>query len=126
MTNRYAIALAMLAGAALGGAAVQGLHAQGKPVYLVSEIDVTNPDAYMKEFAPPAQASVKKAGGKLVAASLNVTAVEGTAPKRVTVQIWDSLEQMQAWHSGADYQDARKIGDKYATFRSFAVEAVQQ
>jgi hypothetical protein len=52
----------MIAGAALGGAATQGLHAQAKPpVYLVTEIDVTNPDAYAKEFAPKAQATIKAA-----------------------------------------------------------------
>ena len=43
------------------------LHAQAKPpVYLVTEIDVTNPEAYGKEFAPKAQASIKASGGKFV------------------------------------------------------------
>ena len=126
--NRYfTVGLAMLAGVGLGAAAVQGLHAQGKPpVYLVTEIDVTNVDAYVKEYAPLAQASIKKAGGKLLAASLKVSQIEGTPPKRVAIQVWDSLDQIQAWRNGADYKDARKIGDKYATFRSYAVEGVPQ
>jgi uncharacterized protein (DUF1330 family) len=119
--------LAMLAGIAIGATAIQGLHAQAKPpVYLVTEIDVTNADAYVKEYAPLAQASIKKAGGKLLAASLKVSQIEGTAPKRVAIQVWDSLEQIQAWRNGADYKDARKIGDKYATFRSFALEGLPQ
>ncbi len=117
----------MLAGIAIGATAIQGLHAQAKPpVYLVTEIDVTNADAYVKEYAPLAQASIKKAGGKLLAASLKVSQIEGTAPKRVAIQVWDSLEQIQAWRNGADYKDARKIGDKYATFRSFALEGLPQ
>jgi uncharacterized protein (DUF1330 family) len=126
--NRYfTVGLAMLAGVGLGAAAVQGLHAQGKPpVYLVTEIDVTNVDAYVKEYAPLAQASIKKAGGRLLAASLKVSQIEGTAPKRVAIQVWDSLDQIQAWRNGADYKDARKIGDKYATFRSYAVEGMPQ
>jgi uncharacterized protein (DUF1330 family) len=126
--NRYfTVGLAMLAGVGLGAAAVQGLHAQDKPpVYLVTEIDVTNADAYVKEYAPLAQASIKKAGGKLLAASLKVSQIEGTAPKRVAIQVWDSLDQIQAWRNGADYKDARKIGDKYATFRSYAVEGMPQ
>jgi hypothetical protein len=38
----------MLAGAAFGAAAIQGLHAQAKPpVYTVSEIQITNLDAYL-------------------------------------------------------------------------------
>jgi uncharacterized protein (DUF1330 family) len=126
MKTQYAVTLAMVAGIGLGAAAVQGLHAQSKQVYLVTEIDVSNAEAYVKEYAPLAQASIKKAGGKLLAASLNVTAVEGTAPKRVAIQVWDSMEQVDAWRNGADYKEARKIGDKYATFRSFAVPAAGQ
>jgi hypothetical protein len=63
MKTNYKIAIALIAGAALGGAAVQGLHAQAKPpVYSVTEIDVTNVEAYTKEYAPLAQASIKKVG----------------------------------------------------------------
>jgi uncharacterized protein (DUF1330 family) len=125
MKTRFAVAMGMLAGIGIGATAVQGLHAQAKaPVYLVTEIDVTNADAYVKEYAPLAQASIKKAGGKLLAASLKVVSVEGAAPKRVAIQTWDSLEQIQAWRNGDDYKDARKIGDKYATFRSYAVEGI--
>ena len=126
MKTRYAVTLAMVAGIGIGAAAVQGLHAQSKQVYLVTEIDVSNAEAYVKEYAPLAQASIKKAGGKLLAASLNVTGLEGTAPKRVAIQVWDSMEQVDAWRNGADYKEARKIGDKYATFRSFAVPAAGQ
>ena len=126
--NRYfTVGLAMLAGVGLGAAAVQGLHAQGKPpVYLVTEIDVSNVDAYVKEYAPLAQASIKKAGGRLLAASLKVSPIEGTPPKRVAIQVWDSLDQIQAWRNGDDYKNARKIGNQYATFRSFAVEGMPQ
>ncbi len=125
MKTRFAVVMGMIAGIGIGATAVQGLHAQAKaPVYLVTEIDVTNADAYVKEYAPLAQASIKKAGGKLLAASLKVVSVEGAAPKRVAIQAWDNLEQIQAWRNGDDYKDARKIGDKYATFRSYAVEGI--
>jgi hypothetical protein len=85
MKTRYTVALSMLAGAALGAAAIQGLHAQAKPpVYLVTEITVTNLDAYTKEYSPLAQASIKKSGGKLLAAGQNVTSVEGAPPVPTT------------------------------------------
>ena len=61
--NRYlTLTIAMLAGAAFGAAAVEGLHAQAKPpIYQVTEIDVSaaNVDAYLKEYAPKAQALIK-------------------------------------------------------------------
>jgi uncharacterized protein (DUF1330 family) len=101
----------MIAGAALGSAAIQALHAQAKPpVYLVTEIDVTNPDAYAKEFAPKAQATIKAAGGRFIAiggvagvGAKPVTALQGTPPKRFTIQAWDSYDALKAWFNGADY-----------------------
>jgi uncharacterized protein (DUF1330 family) len=128
--TKYTVALSMLAGVAVGAVAIQGLHAQAKPpVYLVTEIDVTNPDAFGKEFAPKAQATIKAAGAKFIviagAGGANATpinAVVGTPPKRVTIQQWESLEAMNKWYKSADYQEALKIGEKYATFRRYAVE----
>jgi hypothetical protein len=53
MKSRYAVALSLLAGTALGAAAVQGLHAQAKPpVYYVAEIDITDLDGWTKDYSP--------------------------------------------------------------------------
>jgi uncharacterized protein (DUF1330 family) len=127
MKTRFTVALSMLAGIAVGAVAVQGLHAQAKPpVYTVSEIQISNLDAYLKEFAPVAQASIKAAGGKFLAGGPG-TSLEGSPPAtRVTIQMWDSLEQAQAWRNGADYKKAREIGDKYAKFRAIAVMGTPQ
>ena len=78
--NRYfTIGLAMLAGVGLGAAAMRDFMPRAShSSYLVTEIDVTNVDAYVKEYAPLAQASIRKAGGKLLAASLKVSQIEGT------------------------------------------------
>jgi len=128
MRTRYMVTLAVVAGFGLGAVTVHGLHAQTKPpVYYIAEIDVTNVDAYTKEYAPKAQALIKASGGRLLAAGQNVTAIEGAPPKpRVAVQVWDSLEKIQAWRNSAEYKEIRKIGDKYAKFRAFAVEGLPQ
>jgi len=127
MNSKFRMTLAAVVGAALGAAAMQALHAQAKPpVYTVTEIDVTNVDAYLKEYTPVVQPIIKKAGGKLLAASLKVTAIEGTAPKRVAINQWESLEQAQALYTSAEYKEAQKIGDKYAKFRRYAVEGLPQ
>ena len=34
------------------------------------------------------------------------------------------MDKLKAWRAGTEYKDARKIGDKYAKFRAYAVEAV--
>ncbi|HET9584513.1 MAG TPA: DUF1330 domain-containing protein [Bradyrhizobium sp.] len=130
MKQYFGPGLAMLAGTMIGAAGISVLHAQAKPpVYLVTEIDVTNPEAYGKEFAPKAQASIKASGGKFVviggaggASAKPVSALVGVPPKRVTIQTWDSVDAIKAWYNGSEYQDALKIGEKYATFRRYIVE----
>jgi uncharacterized protein (DUF1330 family) len=123
MNRHIGLGLAMVAGAALGAAAVQGLHAQAKPpIYLVTEIDAPNMDAYLKEYAPLAQKTIRDHGGRLVAAG-PAKSVEGEPPKsRVTVQIWDSEEKMRAWRDSAEYKKAREVGNKLAKFRTFTVD----
>jgi uncharacterized protein (DUF1330 family) len=125
MRTYYAVALALIAGIGLGAAATYKLHAQARPpIYVVTEIAVRNIPGYLNEYAPRAQASIKKAGGKILAASINVTQLEGPAPTRVVIQAWDSPEQIAAWAHGPDYAEIRKIGEKHALFRSFAVEGL--
>jgi uncharacterized protein (DUF1330 family) len=134
MKTIYVVASAMFAGFGLGAVAIQGLHAQAKPpIYYISEIDVNNPDAYGKEYASKAQAMIRAAGGRFIAiggtagvGAGKLTVFDGEAPKRVTVQVWDSMEKIQAWRADPAYIALRKIGDKYAKFHSYAVEGVQQ
>ena len=128
MKHYVGLGLAMLAGAVLGAAAVDRLHAQAKPlVYTVNEIAVTNEEGFVKDYLPLVRASIKKAGGKALVGTYKVVAIEGAAPKRVAIQSWASMDQVQAWRNGADYKNARKIGDKYASsFIGYAVEGLPQ
>jgi hypothetical protein len=61
MKTYYTVGLSMLAGVGIGAVAVQTLHAQAKPpVYVVTEIDVTNVDAYNKEYVPVVRPIIAK------------------------------------------------------------------
>src|ERR1700730_7282817 len=60
------------------------------------------------------------------AGGAKVTALDGEAPKRAVVQVWDSMEKIQAWRSNPEYKELRKVGDKYAKFRSYTVEGLPQ
>ena len=128
MNARYTVLAAAVAGFAAGAVTIEQLHAQAKPpVYYVAEVNVKNLEAYQKEYAPKAQAIIKKHGGKLLAAGQNVTSIEGAPPApRVAIQQWESMEKILAWRNSAEYKEARKIGEKYATFRSFAVVGMPQ
>ena len=128
MKRSFTVGLAMVAGAALGAAAVEGLHAQAKPlVYQIVEIDVLNQDAYVNDYVPKAQAAIKAAGGKFLAAGGKATTIEGDPPKnRIVIQQWDSVEKIAAYRASAAFKDLLPLREKLAKFRSFTVEGVPQ
>ena len=124
LKNVIAIAVSV----AIGGGAVHSLHAQAKPpVYLIAQNEVSNPDAYVKEYAVKAQVSAKAAGGRPLILGGKTTVLDGTPPKaRTVVWAWESMEKLQAWYNSPETQALREIGKKYATFNVFAVEGVSQ
>ena len=127
MKSRISIALAVIAGFGLGAVSIHTLHAQAKPpVFTVAEIDVSNIDAYGKEYAPKAQQLIRDKGGKILAGSNNVTTFEGAPAKRLAIHQWESLEKVKAWQGSKEYKENRKTGDKYAKFRILAVEGMAQ
>jgi uncharacterized protein (DUF1330 family) len=128
MKTRSATAVALLAGFAIGGFAVQGLHAAARaPAYVVTEVGISDLEAYQKEYLPLAQVSIKASGGRLIAAGQNIVVFEGPSPgTRVAINQFDSLDAAQAWRNSDQFKEARKIGDKYAKFRAFAIEGLPQ
>src|SRR6202047_2589842 len=75
MKTNYKIAIALVAGAAIGGAAIQGLHAQAKPkAYIVTESDILDAAA-AAAYSPRSQAAQKAAGGRSFRTTGKVTAV---------------------------------------------------
>ena len=128
MKTHYTVTLAMLTGFGLGAAAIEGLHAQAKPpVYQIVEIDMLNQEAYLNDYVPKAQAAIKAAGGKFLAAGGKTTTIEGEPPKpRIVIQQWDSLEKVQAYRNSAAFKDLLPLRDKMAKFRSYVVEGVPQ
>jgi uncharacterized protein (DUF1330 family) len=125
--TRYALALAMFTGFGLGAITLQGLHAQVKPpVYSVTEVDITDQAGY-STYVPKAQAAIKAAGGKYLAAGGTITTIDGEPPKsRVVIQQWDSLEKYQAYRNSAAFKDLLPIREKVAKWRTFVVEGVPQ
>jgi uncharacterized protein (DUF1330 family) len=129
MNQTCKIILGIVAGAAAGGAAVQGLHAQAKPVaYVVGEVDVTNRDAFVKDYVPLAMKALRESGSgyKALAVGGRTAAIEGEPPKRIVISSFDSLDQAVAAYNSAAYREAGKIGNKFGTFRVYAVEGLSQ
>jgi uncharacterized protein (DUF1330 family) len=128
MKTNAKLVIALFAGATIGAAAVQGLHAQAKPPgYVVVEIDVSNPDAYANEFLPLGGKALADGGIKFLARGGKAVTIDGAPPKsRTIIAVFESLEKAQAAYTSPTYMEARKIGDKYATFRVWATEGLAQ
>jgi uncharacterized protein (DUF1330 family) len=127
MKTYYTVALSIVVGAVLGAGVIQSLHAQAKPpVYYVGEIEVKDPEAYGKEYSPKAQAMIKAAGGRFLAADPHAVAFEGEQKSRVVIQVWDSMEKIKAWQEMPEWKELHQLGQKYAIFKEFAVQGLPQ
>ena len=119
------IVFSIIAGIALGGGLVEALHAEGKPqAYVVGEINVTDPEGFAKDFSPLARKALAEAPGyRALVLGGKTVAIEGPAPQtRVVINVFDSLDAAVQAYNSPDFKAAKKIGDKYATFRTYAVE----
>ncbi len=125
MRASHVIVLSIVVGAAFGVSVVEALHAQARPLaYVVGEINVSNPEGFAKEFGPIARKALAEAPGyRALVLGGKVVPIQGDAPKgRVIINVFDNLDAAVQAYNSPDFKAAKKIGDKYATFRTYAVE----
>jgi uncharacterized protein (DUF1330 family) len=126
MKTQYTVGLSVLAGVAIGVAVVEALHAQAPPpAYVVAELDITNAEAFDKEYVPPAAKAIVDGGGKYVVRGGETAAFFGEPPKpRNLIMVFDSMDKAKAAFNSPAYREAKRVGDKYAKFRVYAVEGL--
>jgi len=121
MKTYLTVSFAMLAGRAIGGLAVQGLQAQSKKVYTVTELQVLDAKL-VADVAPRITAAQEKLGGRnLKTGGGKITAIEGTAPDRVAIVEWQSLANAQEFFKSLDQQIPERA-KALKTVRQYAVE----
>jgi uncharacterized protein (DUF1330 family) len=125
MKTRFAVLLSAVAGLATGAVAVHTLHAQAKPpAFVVGEIDIKNPELFEKVYVPNASKAVRDGGGKYLVGGGKSVSFYGEPPKRILIMAFESLEKAEAAFNSPAFKEAKVSGDKYATFRVYAVEGV--
>jgi uncharacterized protein (DUF1330 family) len=128
MNQRITIALALLAGAAFGATAIQGLHAQAKPgaIVVVDISEITDPEGFKVVPASPqaSPAGLAALGGHYIARTDNITAFDGTPPKRFIIIGFDSTEKAQAWNNSAGQKEINAVRAKTTKSREFVVEGM--
>jgi uncharacterized protein (DUF1330 family) len=117
--------LAVVIGAAFGAVVTQGLHAQSKKAYSISELETLDAAA-QAAYVPLVQTAQKAAGARVLnTAGGRVDAMVGTAPKRVAITEWDSMEKAQAFYNSKAWNDLAPQRDKSVkTIRRYVVEVL--
>ena len=128
MKMTYTFTLAAILGFVAGGATIHGLNAQTKPpVFSITEIDVTDQEGYLKDYAPKATAALEAAGGKYLARGGKTYSFVGDQPKRMVVLQWENIDKFQAYRDSNAAKELAPILQKYGKFqRSFAVEGLSR
>ena len=97
MRTYLTVAASVAVGMAIGGFAVQGLHAQGKKAYTVTENQVVD-EKLIAAFAGRVASAQAAAGGRnLKTGGGKIVAMEGTPPARVGIVEWESLAKAEAF-----------------------------
>ena len=125
MRTQYLLTLVVAAGLGIAATAIHGLHAQSKaPVYAVVDIgEIADPEGY-KAISQVANADMPNAGGRYLARTDKIIAVDGTAPKRFSIIAFDSLEKAQAWYNSPEMNKISEIRKKTIKARVFFVEGL--
>ncbi len=118
---------AIACGLLVGGGAVQLLHAQSKPpAYVVAEVAVKDKAGFEENFLKATRKDIADHGGKYLAGGYNkaIGLVGTEPPNRVVIVQFPNMDAVKAWRDEGAMDMENTVGNKYATFRIYAVEGV--
>ncbi len=76
---------------------------------------------------PGAVKAIAAGGGKYLVRGGATAAFYGERPKpRIAIMIFDSMGKARAAFGSSAYKNAKKVGDRYANFRVYAVEGLSR
>jgi uncharacterized protein (DUF1330 family) len=119
------VAIALVAGVAIGGTAIQALHAQAKPpAFVVIPILKINDAAAFKAnvIDKNVPGDLAAAGGHYVIRTQKFTSLDGNPPDRLIIVAFDSVEKAQAWYNSPHQKDINDARMKSTNSLSFIVE----
>src|SRR5215475_12679614 len=113
MNTKGNVALAVLAGIAIGAVSVRAVHAQEvktPPAWLFAETDVTDRAAFQK-YAEKVPETLAPYSGSFhyVVRGGKTQALEGQPPKSIVVLAFDSTEKALVWYNSPAWQAIKPI-----------------
>ena len=92
---------------------------------MITEAEILDQAAF-NEFSPKVPATMQPFGGKYLARGGKVISLEGDAPKRAVVSVFDNVEKAQAWRDSAAWKELTPTRSKAVKGRAYIVEGVTQ
>jgi uncharacterized protein (DUF1330 family) len=126
MKTTHKVALATLAGIAMGVAGAKVIRAQQTqtpPGYVIAEVEVTDP-ATMQKYGEKAPETMEPFHHHFVVRGGKTQALEGEPPKGIIVIAFDSVEKAREWYDSPAYSAIKPIRQSAAKSRVFIVEGV--
>jgi uncharacterized protein (DUF1330 family) len=126
MKTDHKLALAVLAGVAIGVTGATVMHAQQvktPPGYVIAEVEVTDPTTFQK-YAEKVPETLAPFNGHYLVRTSKIQVVEGEAPKRIVVIAFENTEKARAWEDSPAYGAIKSIRQSSAKSRIFIAEGV--
>jgi uncharacterized protein (DUF1330 family) len=89
--------------------------------YVIGEIEVTDPGPY-EEYRKQVLPVVTQYGGKFIVRGGRSEALEGSAPKRLVVLEFPTMEQALKWYRSPEYAPLIKLRQKASKGKLVLVE----
>ena len=129
MHGNLKMTIAIVGSFTLGAGAIQVLHAQAKPpAFVVAEVAVKDKAGFEENFLKPTMKDIADHGGKYLAGGYNKTVSLSGAepPNRVVIVQFANMDAVKEWRDQGAMDMENTVGNKYASFRIYAVEGVTQ
>jgi uncharacterized protein (DUF1330 family) len=129
MHGNLKMTIAIVGSFTLGAGAIQALHAQAKPpAFVVAEVAVKDKAGFEENFLKPTMKDIADHGGKYLAGGYNKTVSLSGAepPNRVVIVQFANMDAVKEWRDQGAMDMENTVGNKYASFRIYAVEGVTQ
>lgn len=94
------------------------------PVYLITEIDVTDPQGY-EQYRSRVGKSLEQYGARFLVRGGAIEVMEGNwNPERVVMCVFDNMEKVRAWYNSKEYQELKRVRENTAKMNMVAVEGI--
>lgn len=126
MRTNHKLAVAVLAGIAMGVVGAAAIYAQQvkvPPAYVIAEVEINDPTVFQK-YGENVPGTLAAFNGQYLIRGGKILGVEGEAPKRFAVIAFDSMEKAQGWYNSPTYDAIKPIRYSSAKTRLFIAEGV--